>query len=72
MDLYQLNNRIYALAVAYEGKPATEFHAAVRRMLQEHGFPDCSDRLADRLCRKVREALEELKKKDGPVSKTPG
>ena len=68
LDLWQVNNRLYQMQLEFEGKPLTDFHAAVVQYLTELGFPTCSQMLADEFVGAIRQAVAEAKKKAGSAS----
>jgi hypothetical protein len=61
LDLFQLNNEIFAIMEKY--KTASEQNAAIAELVQAKGFPPVSHKLACNLANAVQNAMESLKKK---------
>lgn len=72
LDLWKVNNRLFALQTEYEGKPLVDFHQAVVEYLQQLGFPECSHMLAASFIAAVRDAMEALQKKSANGSANAG
>lgn len=64
LDLFAVNNKLWDLAKAHEGKSATDYHSAVVEFLKTLGFPECSHYLADKFIRAIWSAVDDIKKKE--------
>lgn len=69
LDLWEVNNRLFAIGHEHRGKAATEYHAAVAEYIKQLGFPECSHWLADQFVLKITGAVNALKNSAAGESK---